>query len=313
VAGPRGAGAPATVGELGEDALVARLLGRLTSTPGVLLGPGDDAAVVAAPDGRVVATTDLAVEDVHFRRAWSTAYDVGRKTAAANLADVMAMGGTASALLVGLVAPPDLPEEWALGLADGLRDEAALVGASVVGGDTVRGERVVVAVTALGDLGGRAPVRRSGARPGDVVVVSGGLGGSGAGLRRLEAGERTGPLVDAHRRPRPPYALGPALADLGATAMCDLSDGLLVDLGRLCAASGVGVELDPPALPRADGATLDDALHGGEDHALLATVPLGLLAAAEELGLTGVGRVRAGSGVVDTTGTPLVSRGWSHY
>lgn len=303
----------ATAGALGEDALIARVLARLEGGPQVLLGPGDDAAVVAAPDGRVVATTDVAVEGVHFRREWSGAYDVGRKTAAANLADVMAMGGTATALLVGLVAPPDLPEAWALGLADGLRDEAALVGAAVVGGDTVRGDRLVVSVTALGDLAGRRPVTRSGARVGDVVVVSGVLGGSGAGLRQLQQGRLTGPLVELHRRPRPPYALGPALADLGATAMCDLSDGLVVDLGRLCRASGVRVELDAAAVPRPDGATGHDALHGGEDHGVLATLPLGLLAQAEELGVTGVGRVREGSGVVDLDGRPVQEQGWRHF
>ncbi|MCW2779168.1 MAG: thiamine monophosphate kinase [Frankiales bacterium] len=305
--------AGATARSLGEDALVARVLARLSAGPQVLLGPGDDAAVVAAPDGRVVATTDLAVDGVHFRRDWCSAYDVGRKTAAANLADVMAMGGTATALLVGLVAPPDLPAVWADGLADGLRDEAALVGASVVGGDTVRGELLVVSVTALGDLAGRRPVLRSGAGPGDVVVVSPGLGGSGAGLRALQDGVRSGPVVERHLCPTPPYALGPALAELGATAMCDLSDGLLVDLGRLCAASRVGVELDAAALPLAPAATRDDGLHGGEDHGVLATVPLGLLAQAEELGLTGVGRVREGSGVVDLDGRPFPEGGWRHY
>ena len=302
-----------TLADLGEFGLITRVTAGRAQPAATLLGPGDDAAVVAAPDGRVVATTDVAVEGVHFRRDWSSAYDVGRKTAAANLADVMAMGGTATALLVGLVAPPDLPEAWALGLADGLRDEAALVGAAVVGGDTVRGDRLVVSVTALGDLGGRRPVTRSGARPGDVVVVSGLLGGSGAGLRELQQGRRSGPLVELHRRPRPPYTLGPALADLGVTAMCDLSDGLVVDLGRLCRASGVRAELDTAAVPRPDGATEHDGLHGGEDHGVLATVPLGLLAQAEELGLTGVGRVREGSGVVDLDGRPVAAQGWQHF
>ncbi|MCW2666822.1 MAG: thiamine monophosphate kinase, partial [Frankiales bacterium] len=148
------AGADATAQQVGERGLITLITARLGTGPQVLLGPGDDAAVVTAADGRVVATTDAAVEGVHFRRDWSTAYDVGRKTAAANLADVMAMGGTATALLCALVAPADLPVDWALGLADGLRDEAALVGAVLVGGDTVRGPSVVVSVTALGDLGG---------------------------------------------------------------------------------------------------------------------------------------------------------------
>ena len=130
--------ADATAGQVGEPALIEAVVARLGTGPQVLLGPGDDAAVVAAPDGRVVATTDVLVEGVHFRRDWSSGYDVGRKAAAANLADVAAMGGTGTALLVGLAAPGDLPVAWALELADGLRDEAALVGAVVVGGDTVR-------------------------------------------------------------------------------------------------------------------------------------------------------------------------------
>jgi thiamine-monophosphate kinase len=133
--------ADATARDSGEFGLIDRIVERLGTAPHVLLGPGDDAAVVAVPDGRVVATTDLLVEGVHFRRDWSSGYDVGRKAAAANLADVMAMGGTGTALLVGLSAPPDLPVDWALALADGLRDEAALVGAVVVGGDTTAGER----------------------------------------------------------------------------------------------------------------------------------------------------------------------------
>src|SRR4051794_11418932 len=153
--------ADATARDVGEFGLIARVIDRLTSTPAVLLGPGDDAAVVAAPDGRVVATTDGMVEGVHFRREWSGAYDVGRKAAAANLAGVAAMGARGPALLVGPAAPADLPLDWSLELADGLRDEAALVGAAVVGGDVVRSATIVVSVTALGDLDGRAPVTRS--------------------------------------------------------------------------------------------------------------------------------------------------------
>ncbi len=302
----------ATAGDVGEFGLIALVAERLGTGPQVLLGPGDDAAVVAAPDGRVVATTDVLVEGVHFRRDWSTAYDVGRKAAAANLADVAAMGATGSALLVGLAAPADLPVAWALQLADGLRDEGALVGAVVVGGDTVRAEQVVVSVTALGDLQGRRPVSRAGARVGDVVVVAGRLGGSAAGLALLTAGRRTGPLVDVHRRPEPPYALGPALADSGATAMCDVSDGLVADLGHVCEASGVGMELDVAAVPRPDGVSGQQALHGGEDHALVATVPPGAAAGLAELGVVAVGRVRAGSGVRDSGGRPLTG-GWEHF
>ena len=305
--------ADATAGQVGESGLIQAVVSRLGTAPQVLLGPGDDAAVLAAPDGRVVATKDVLVEGVHFRRDWSTAYDVGRKAAAANLADVAAMGGRGTALLVGLCAPGDLPVDWALGLADGLRDEGALVGAVVVGGDTVQAPQVVVSVTALGDLQGRGPVTRSGARPGDVVVLAGVLGGAAAGLALLQAGQLAGALVDAHRRPRPPYDLGPVLADLGATAMCDVSDGLVSDLGQLCAASGVAAELDEAAVPAAEGASRADVLHGGEDHALLATVPLSAVEQLSRLGVVAVGRVRAGEGVHDLSGRRLQPAGWEHW
>ena len=297
-----------TARDVGEFGLVAAVVARLGTSPSVLLGPGDDAAVVTAPDGRVVVTTDVLVEGVHFRLDWSSAYDVGRKAAAANLADVAAMGGRATALVVGLAAPGSLELAWAVGLADGLRDEAALVGAVVVGGDTVRADQVSVSVTALGDLAGRAPVRRSGARPGDVVVVAGRLGWSAAGLRLLRAGERSGPLVAAHRRPEPPYALGPGLAAAGATAMCDVSDGLLADAGHLAAASRVVVALDSALL--ADVAVaLRDVLTGGEDHALVATLPAG---AAVPPGCRVVGQVTAGEPAVLVDGVPATG-GWSHF
>jgi thiamine-monophosphate kinase len=301
----------ATARDLGELRLVERVTARLGTSAHVLVGPGDDAALVAVPDGRVVATTDVLVEGVHFRRDWSSGYDVGRKAAAANLADVMAMGGTGTALLVALVAPGDLPVDWAVGLADGLRDEAAQVGAVVVGGDTSRGDRVVVAVTALGDLAGRAPVTRAGARPGDVVVVAGRLGQSAAGLALLGSGSSVGPLVDAHRRPRPPYPLGPVLADAGATAMCDVSDGLVADAGHLARASGVRVHLDAERLGAAlaDGVRLDQALRGGEDHGLVATLPAGTPLPD---GATAVGRVEAGAAAVLLDGSP-VSGGWEHF
>jgi thiamine-monophosphate kinase len=293
-----------TARDLGEFGLIAAVTARLPLSAAVLLGPGDDAAVVAFPDGRVVATTDVLVEGVHFRRDWSSALDVGHKAAAANLADVAAMGGTATALLVGLAAPPDLPVSWALGLADGLRDEAALVGAVVVGGDTVSSPHVVVSVTALGSLTG-TPVTRAGARPGDQVVLAGRPGLSAAGLRLLQQGCTVGPLVAAHRRPCPPYQAGPALAAAGATAMCDVSDGLVRDQGHIATASGVGIELDSASLADPD-VDLEDVLTGGEDHALVATLP-----GPPPPGCRVIGRVVAGAGVrVD--GGPA-GGGWEHF
>jgi thiamine-monophosphate kinase len=290
----------ATARDVGEFGLIARVIDRLAGSPTVLLGPGDDAAVVAAPDGRVVATTDVLVEGVHFRRDWSSAYDVGRKAAAANLADVAAMGARGTALLVGLAAPADLPVQWSLELTDGLRDEAALVGAAVVGGDVVRSEALVISVTALGDLEGRAPVTREGAKVGDVVVLAGRLGRSAAGLELLRKGMRQGELVDAHRRPSPPYAMGPTLADAGATAMCDVSDGLVADLGHIAQRSGVRIDLDP-ADPH--------FLTGGEDHALVATLPAGVPVPPEA---TVIGRVVAGEPGVTVDGQPCAG-GWDHF
>ncbi|MEO6204742.1 MAG: thiamine-phosphate kinase [Mycobacteriales bacterium] len=294
--------ADATARDVGEFGLIARVVERLGSSDLVLLGPGDDAAVIATPDGRVVVTTDVLVEGVHFRQDWSTAYDVGRKAAAVNLADLAAMGARGTALVIGLAAPAELAVEWALRLTDGLRDEAALVGACIVGGDVVRAPQISISVTALGDLEGRAPVTRAGARPGDVVVLAGELGRSAAGLALLEQGERSGPLVDAHRRPTPPYAAGIALAKAGATAMCDVSDGLVGDVRHLTRASGVRIDLD-----EAD----ELFLTGGEDHALVATLPPDV-----ELpeGCRAIGRVLAGEGV--TVGGKARLRGvqgWDHY
>lgn len=272
--------------DLGEEGLLARIFPLLPLGEHTALGPGDDAAVVVAPDGRVVATTDVLVGGRDFRPDWSSPQDVGAKAAAANLADIAAMGAVPTALLIALVAPADLDPAWATGLAEGVASACRGTGAGVVGGDLSSGDELVVAITALGDLEGRAPVRRDGASAGQVVAVTGALGRSGAGLALLLAGQGqdTGDaaaLVAAHRRPTPDYAAGPAAALAGASAMLDVSDGLLRDAGRLARASGVVVDLDADAL-RADVDALrgvgqrlgldpwDWVLAGGEDHGLLA-------------------------------------------
>jgi thiamine-monophosphate kinase len=279
----------------------------------VELGPGDDAAVVRAPDGRVVATSDLLVQDRHFRLDWSGGYDVGRKAAAQNLADVAAMGARPTGLLVGLGAPPETDVAWVEALCDGLRDECDLVGASVVGGDVVRAPLIVIAITALGDLAGERPLTRSGARSGDVVAVRGRLGFAAAGLALLEAGaEGPAELIAAHRRPQPPYDAGPEAVRLGATALLDVSDGLVQDLGHIADASGVRIELEGAALPVS--AVLGPegrhhALTGGDDHAFAGTFPAGVPLPDR---WRVVGRVTEGTGLV-VDGVLYDRGGWDHF
>ncbi|MGC9666293.1 thiamine-phosphate kinase [Planosporangium sp. 12N6] len=311
-----------TVANAGEFGLIGRVTARLATGRACLLGPGDDAAVVAAPDGRVTASTDVLVEGRHFRRDWSSARDVGHRAAAANLADIAAMGAVPTALLVAFCAPPDLDVRWAEELADGLSAEAAKVGAGVVGGDMSASPVLTVAVTALGDLGGRAPVVRSGARPGDVVAVRGRLGYAAAGYTVLTRGFRTPKLlVEAFRRPEVPYPAGPEAARWGATAMIDVSDGLLADLGHIAKASGVGIDLKreafvvPETMRNAAAALGVDPYHwilaGGDDHALAATFPPD---AALPAGWVVVGSVGDGGGVT-VDGRPYRggATGWDHF
>jgi thiamine-monophosphate kinase len=271
---------------VGEFGLIRRVTAGLTEADSTLLGPGDDAAVVATPDGRVVASTDLLVEQRHFRRDWSTANDIGHKAAARSLADIVAMGAVPTALLVGFAAPGTLELEWVDGLVAGLREECADVGAAVVGGDVTAADTITLAITALGDLQGRDAVTLSGARPGDVVAIAGRLGWAAAGFAVLGRGFRSPvQVVNAHRRPEPPYAQGPGAAELGATSMTDISDGLIADLGHIADASGVRIDLradviDIPAKLREVGAALNVdplvwVLTGGDDYALAATFSRG--------------------------------------
>ncbi|MFC3504996.1 thiamine-phosphate kinase [Micromonospora krabiensis] len=310
-----------SVAEVGEFGLIERVTARLAHGPATLLGPGDDAAVIAAPDARVTASTDVLVEGRHFRRDWSSARDVGHRAAAANLADIVAMGASPTALLVALCMPADLESRWAEELADGLAAEAATVGASVVGGDMSASPTLTIAVTALGDLGGRAPVVRSGARAGDVVALAGRTGHAAAGLTVLSRGFRTPRLlVEAYRRPEVPYPAGPEAARLGATSMIDVSDGLLADLGHVAKASGVGIDLRRDAfdVPRQMGDAAQALgvdpyswiLAGGDDHALAATFPQSVVLPPT---WRPVGRVVAGLGVT-VDGQPYVGpAGWDHF
>jgi thiamine-monophosphate kinase len=310
----------ATIADVGEFGLIAQLDGIFAQGEHVLIGPGDDAAVLRIRNGHVVVSTDLMVESRHFRRDWASAEDVGHRAAAQNLSDVNAMGGRAHSLTIGMAMPPDLPVQWALDFARGFADEAALVGASVVGGDVTRADEVVIAVTVLGACT-QAPVVRSGAEPGDVLALHGRQGWAAGGLAVLGRGFRSPRvLVEAYRRPEPPYDAGKVAAEAGATAMIDISDGLVAEAGHLARESGVAIDVrrDAFEVPEplvAVGAALGAdplgfILGGGDDHALLATFPD---RGSVPEGWQVVGEVTEGEGVTVDGAAYEGPTGWTHF
>lgn len=310
----------ATLADVGEFGLIGELVALFPQGEHVLIGPGDDAAVLRVKAGHVVVSTDLMVEGRHFRRDWASAADVGHRAAAQNLSDINAMGGRATSLTVGLAAPADLPAQWALDFARGFAEECALVGASVVGGDLTRADQVVIAVTVLGSCT-QAPVVRSGARPGDVLAICGRQGWAAGGLSVLGRGFRSPRvLVEAYRRPEPPYDAGRVAAEAGATSLIDISDGLLAEAGHLADDSGVAIDVragafEVPEPLQAVGAALGAdpmqfILGGGDDHALLATFPA---ATSVPEGWTVIGAVAEGSGVTVDGAAYEGPTGWTHF
>lgn len=310
------------VGELTESEILGIVFAALEGSSRAIVGPGDDAAVLDVPSGRAVVTTDTLVHGPDFRLAWSRGYDLGYKSAAVNLSDVAAMGATPTALFIALVLPRDLPASLVSEFARGARaccDDLA-PGCAVEGGDLTTGETFTIAVTAVGVMDeGIDPVRRSGARAGDVVAVAGALGHAARGLRVLF--ERfhgpDGPLpvddsiltaserddVAVQLRPQPPIERGRVAARAGATAMMDVSDGLLMDATRMARASSVTIDLF--------AGLDDDALRGGEDHALLATFP----SSDTPEGFAVIGHViERGTAPVTINGAPASGRGgWDPY
>lgn len=327
-----------------EDDLVS-VLRRILSgdAPGVFLGPGDDAALVEMGPHLGILTVDMMVEDVHFDRRLVSPHDLGYKAVAVNVSDVAAMGGSPRYGLVALAIPADLPASWVVELYGGIREGADAYAMAVVGGDTSRAERIVVSVTVTGEVSRGAAVTRSGASPGDRIVVTGALGASAAGLRlatappaevsALVSTDWGRDLVASHTRPVARVGEGQALASAGATAMIDLSDGLAKDLGRLCRESGVGARLSLASLPVAPGVrevadalrldTLGIALGGGEDYELLATLPEDAVEpAATRLAdrfataLTQIGVITEGPDLVAVGADgerQLEPQGWDHF
>ena len=277
-----------------ERSAIELLVRRLPPAPAGETWIGDDAAVVG--DGLLLAA-DVVVEGVHFDLSLVGLDDVGWKALAVNVSDIAAMGGRPGHALVTVVVPPGCDLDR---LYDGLLDAAAEYGCPIVGGDLSAGERLVVSVSVTGTAD-RAPVLRSGARPGDALVVTGPLGAAAAAFDAR-------PVGDAHRRPRARLEEGQAAAAAGVTAMMDLSDGLALDVRRLAEASGIGVVIDDvPAVPEA---TVEQAIGGGEDYELLAAVDPSHLDRLP--GWLVIGRCTEDPGERRLGDDPLPEGGWEH-
>ncbi len=297
----------------GELRLIDWIRGRaaLPRAPGVALGIGDDCAVFR-PHGAgedLLFTTDMLIENVHFRRATHSAADIGWKALARGLSDLAAMGAAPRFCLLSLALPEWADRRWIDNFYRGLLDLSAREGAPLIGGDLARAGKAMCDIVCCGAVPRGRALRRDGARSGDAIYVSGALGGSALGLAigRGRARRR-------HLRPEPRLALGQFLRTrLGATAAMDLSDGLSLDLRRMCLASGLSAEIEVP--PRFPGASQEMALHGGEDYELLFTLPPKRLAPREYQGipLTRIGAIRKGEpGNVFLNGAPLPPLGWDH-
>lgn len=322
---------------LGEFPLIERLVRRLPEGARVLLGPGDDAAILQAPSGIMLATADLLLEGVHFNLALSSTRDVGFKALAVNVSDIAAMGGEPRFALVSLGASSHMDVSALEDLYDGIGEAAREFGVAVAGGDTVSAPNLTVSVAVLGEAGPYGPVRRDGAQPGDVLCVTGDLGGAAAGLALLRAAaadpvarallETFPGLAEAHRRGRARVAEGRAAAACGARAMIDVSDGLVADVGHICERSRVGAVLDETTLPLASGleevarwagvAPRMFALAGGDDYELAIAMPRERLkefaARIAPVSVTVVGEVVEGDRVRLASGADLPAAGWEHF
>jgi thiamine-monophosphate kinase len=285
----------------------------------VVTGIGDDCAVLRPPVGQeLLVTTDFSLEGVHFRREWHPPETVGHRCLNRGLSDIAAMGGEPMACFLSLALPSDLPQKWVDGFYRGLLRLASRHGVPLSGGDTAQSPSGVLAdIMVLGSAPRGKAVLRSGAKVGDCIYVTGLLGSGGATVRRMYAGEKVKPASVPHYfAPQPRLKIGQKLREL-ASAMIDVSDGLTTDLSHVCKESGVGAVVYSSAVPIADDATLDDALHGGDDYELIFTSSKRMPKEIAGVAVTKIGEVvkEKAMWLQDESGRTkrLKAKGWEHF
>jgi len=312
-----------------EKLLISRIRARAARRRGIATGIGDDCAILQIPAGnQTLVTTDFSLEGIHFRREWHPAEAVGHRCLTRGLSDIAAMGGTPVAAFLSLALPQDLLQSWVNQFVKGLLKLADRFNVSLAGGDTAQSPGGVLAdIVVVGSVPKGKAIRRSGARPGDGIYVTGALGGAAATLKLLFSGRKLRPAdFPRHFYPTPRIEAGRWLLEKGlASAMIDLSDGLSTDLGHICEESDVGAELQTDLIPRAQIGSpahqvdLQFALHGGDDYELLFTAPSGKRVPSRIAGvdITQIGRITRSQQVILTSpeGTEVKFRpqGWEHF
>jgi thiamine-monophosphate kinase len=322
--------------EIGEFGLIKAISQIADKGPGVVMGIGDDAAVLAPSAGQVLlVTTDLLLEGVHFQLEFTDPYRLGRKALAVNLSDIAACGGTPTAFLVSLAIPPETEVASVQALYKGMMEQAQEFKVALVGGDTSRAEKLFISVTMIGEAEENKVIYRSGARKGDLIFVTGTVGDAALGLQQLKQGKKEGRLIQRHLTPVPRVKEGQAIAYQGlALSMIDISDGLVADLGHIAEQSNVGAEVRLSQLPLSEQYRKEIvsyssdpyqlALSGGEDYELLFTSPPAKAQAvaklAQKLGtpITEIGEITDASQGVTIYGKdgkeyPIAQRGHDHF
>jgi thiamine-monophosphate kinase len=304
--------------DLGEGGLIRKIRERFGATNALQVGIGDDAAVADFPrDHSIVLCSDLVAEDTHFIRNLHPPDSIGYKAVAANVSDVAAMGGTATHFLISLAAPDDLDWSWFDGFLSGVESASQQFGVTLAGGDSSSGHSIFVDVSMIGHVPSGRAVRRSGAKVGDGIYVTGSLGSSALGLERLKAGAVDDPAVNRHLYPEARYKVGPAIREQ-AHAMIDVSDGLSTDLSHLLEESKVSAKIYQDRLPSWPGADEHYVLHGGEEYELIVAAP-DLPSSIEGVRVTRIGEVvESGADhqafLIDGTREAVLRPlGWQHF